>query len=118
MEEGHNRPTVTLTPRDDLVHEPVFYEYAKSVVIGRSAHHMQVSDTLACGGGDCEVSRATEHSFGVEISAELGGELASLTGGISASIGITLTESWTNGKTTTCAGANDESVCIWVGVPY
>ena len=79
---------------------------------------MQVSDTLACSNGDYEVSRATEQSFGIEVTRGLGGELSRLTGGISASIGVTVTKSWTNDKTTTCAGGENESVCIRVAVPY
>ena len=108
----------SLAARENPVQVPHFCDYKDSKVIGRSVHHMQVSDTLACSDGECEVSQTNEHSFGVETTAELGGEVSRLVGGISASIGVTITNSWTNGKTKTCSAVENESVCIFVAVPY
>ena len=81
-------------------------------------HFQQVSDTNLCRDGECAASVSTEHSFGIEGSINIGADLGGLVKGVSANIGATVTKTWTNGKTNECNAKENESVCVWVKVPY
>ena len=117
--EEHDHTSKSLMMRENaIIALARFCDYKNTRVLGKSAHHMQVSDTLDCGDGVCEVSQTSEHTFGIETTVELGGGVSDVVASAGASIGVTLTESWTNGKTKTCGAGDGESVCIWVGVPY
>ena len=116
--EEHDHTPKPLVMRENPIEVPKFCAYDDAKVLGKSVHHMQVSDTLDCSDGECEVSQTNEHTFGIETSVELGGGASDVVANVGASIGVTVTESWTNGKTKTCAAGEGESVCIWVAVPY
>ena len=87
-------------------------------VIGQPTHHMHVSDKLKIGNGKGESGQTNEHTFGLETLFELGFDIGKLIWGMASNVGVTLTESWTTGRTKTCAAERVETVCIWVAVPY
>ena len=107
---------VSLNPRQAGL--AIFCYWDKFTRKRKLYHFQQVSDTNSCRDGECAASVTTEHSFGIEASAGLGADLGGLAKGVSASIGVAVSESWTNGKTNECNAKENESVCVWVKVPY
>lgn len=122
LSEDQQAGSKALVKRETVIPSvPQFCPYQTSVKTGTSNQLIQIGKTMNCGGPDpsdqCSAEISEDHTFGIDVSFGIAGDLEKGLATIGLDLGVTLSEEWSTGTSEQCTG-DGGVVCVWSNVPY